>query len=109
NGHAERDVAGRRLDPREQRVECELDVLEALDRQVEPCREASDDIRRDAAEVGVAWDRERDLVSHALSSAPPRGRARGAPPPPSPRSRSCASHAWRAATTRRETSRRRGP
>ena len=52
------------VDPFEQRVERDLQVLERLERQVEANGETAEDEMRDVLKVGLARKGERDLVSH---------------------------------------------
>jgi hypothetical protein len=65
--HPHGDVARVRIGPAEDGVEGELEVLEVLDRQVEADRESAEHEVRDAVELGLARQRERDLVSHESS------------------------------------------
>src|SRR5690349_24700522 len=62
--HADRDVARERVGAVEDRVERDLEVLEVLDRQVEPYSETTENEVRDPMELRITRDRERDLVSH---------------------------------------------
>src|SRR3954453_9584316 len=64
--HPDRDVTGTRISTAEDRIERELEVLEVLDRQVQPDREAAEHEVGDPMKLRRARERERDLVSHEL-------------------------------------------
>src|SRR5581483_10022480 len=96
--HADGDLAGVRIRAVEDRVERDLKILEALDRQVEPHGEADENEVGHAVEVRLAWKRQRYLISHGQPSAPRPGPARAAPRPPSHRRPTPASPAASGAT-----------
>ncbi len=63
----------------EQGRQCELEVLEVLERQVEACREPAEHQMRDTLEGRLPWQRERDLISHRVGfSSSSRSRSRRA-------------------------------
>src|SRR6478672_1705100 len=82
--HTNGDVSVLELTATEDRVECNLEVLEILDRQVHPDRKSAENEMGNAVEVGVARNGQRDLVNHREPSTLRQDPARGALPRPLP-------------------------